>query len=215
MIGEAHSQTPSVGARTAPAQTIPRLLREVADLFGDPQPLPEVQVDELARAVEIYLARQPAEAAPEAADDLRDVILLTSRAVASLGEPGVARRLLVHSTGLVRPALWEVLSGQSMWVLDLRHLAVPSDGPLELVLFRSLDAVLRSIAELWDPTHGHGALGLRRVCLTAAMLLQGGTRTPAARELVREIRARCEMRLTSLGRLRGWTATPAVLNLDF
>ncbi len=215
MIGEVYSQTPDDGARRAPAKTIPRLLREVADLFGDPQPLPEVQIDELARAVEIYLARQSPVVAVDSADGLRGVVLLTSRAVASLGESGVARRLLVHSTGLVRPALWEVLSGRSMWVLDLRHLAVPSDAPLELVLFRSLDMVLRSIAELWDGTHGQGTLGLRRVCRTAAELLQAGTRTPAARDLAREIRGRCEMRLAALGPLRGWTAIPAVLNLDF
>lgn len=192
--------------------TLSLLVRELVASYGGMPPLREAQIAEMAHAVDAYLA---ARAGGGSQPDAAHVVLLASRALESLGEGEVAGRLLVFGTGLVRPALWEISAGASMWVLDLRQLTVPSDAPLELVLFRSLEAVIEATAEMWDETRGAGVLGLRHVCRTAAALLHRGLHTPQARRLADDLRAHCAGRLGELRRRRGWRQTPDVVNLDF
>lgn len=189
---------------------IGRIVKQLEQLFDTPQLLSDVQVEELSRAVEIYLSEHNS----SLNSDDRCVVMLSSQALSSLGETAAARKMLVFGTGLIRPAVWEVSGESSMWVLDLRQMTVPSGSALEMVLFRSLSVILESIADVWDPSEGVGSLGLRHVCQTAAGLLNRGARTKEARDLADEIRERCDSLLADIASRRAWTATPQVLNLD-
>ncbi|MDD5708198.1 MAG: hypothetical protein PHR35_19945 [Kiritimatiellae bacterium] len=194
------------------SRLLPRLLREMAESAGEALPLSETQVEELARAVDAFIAQQGGQ--PDA-DNAPYVAMLASRALNSLGAGDVAKRLLVYGTGLLRPALWEISLDDAMWVLDLRRLTVASGAPLELTLFRCLDVVVSATADVWDATRGAGMLGLRHVCGVAAEMLNRGLHTPEARRLADDLGAHVAAQLEALRAARCWQQTPEVVNLDF
>ncbi|MBN1558140.1 MAG: hypothetical protein JW951_08340 [Lentisphaerae bacterium] len=167
-------------------------------------------VEDLARAVEAYLAEGHA---GEFVDS-RYLVLLACRALSAVGEDRAARRLLLYGTGLVLPSEWEVTGGKAVWVLDLRQITVRAEERLELVLFNCLSGVLGSIAEIWDASRGRGVLGLRHVSGAAQALLGGGSAPGKVRELAREIKTLCALKLSRIGDERGWTHVPEILDLD-
>ena len=166
-------------------------------------------VEEIARAVEIYLHQQGSNQLV----DSRSLNLLASQALHSVGEGRAARSLLLFGSGMVRPASWEVSGNREMWILDLREMTVRADAVLELIVFTGLSIVLDSIAGIWDETDGAGVLGLRHVLDTAQALL-GPTDSAAARDLEAEILALCDRRLRKQGSQRGWQTCPEIINLD-
>jgi hypothetical protein len=139
--------------------------------------------------------------------------MLSSRALTSIGEHRAAQRVLVHGTGLVRPAQWEVTGGDAMWVLDLKQITVLSDTCLELVLFQSLNLIVETLADVWNETAGRGVLGLRHVSSAASRLL-GREDGKQLEEMAREIRGVCEDKLAKIAGERGWDDTPSIMDLD-
>lgn len=170
----------------------------------------EERAEHVARAVECYVEH----ACTGGCADARSLVLMATQALQSVGEGKVARRFLLHGTGLVRPSEWEVTGGDTLWVLDLRQISAMDDAPLELIFFTGLGIIIDSLAEVWDRTSGQGTLGLRHVFQAAESLL--GTECPQqeARGLCDEIRTRCEHRLAKQQQARGWSASPVVMNLD-
>lgn len=170
--------------------------------------LDEDMVEQLSRAVACYLEQDRAVTLTTS----RDLALLASRALASLGETGAARRMVVFATGLVKPAEWEVRNRGTLWILDLRQMTVQDQPGLELLLFHSLRMILEAMAEVWDRTGGHGSLGLQHVCQTAVALgiSRGKKRIVFEREMLQTIRSM----LHHIGTQRGWESLPEVLNLD-
>lgn len=168
------------------------------------------QAAELASAVAMYVEQHEESGAYV---DSGYLVMLTSRALSTLGEQAAAHRLLVFGSGLVRPAEWEVTGGDAIWTLDLRRMSVRDDVVLELVFFNSLNIILSSIAEVWDATEGHGVLGLRHVCTTASALLGGG-KSRAVTALADEIRDACEAKLGQVQAERNWRYVPDIMNLD-
>ncbi len=213
MIDREASEREEVKADGPAAQMLPALLRRLSQMLGETLPLSEAQMEELARAIDLFLeGRRNAGALPR---DEPYVAMLASRALSSLGQGEVAQRLLVYGTGLVTPALWEISRGASMWVLDLRRLTVSSATPLELTLFRCLEVVVSATAEVWDASGGAGLLGLRHVCRTAAELLRRTPHADESRRLADELRATAAAQLETLRTARGWKRVPDVVNLDF
>ena len=160
---------------------------------------------EVARAVECFVEQD----CGEARLDARALVLMTS-----VGRTGVARRFLLHGTGLVKPSEWEVSRGETMWVVDLKQLTVLDGAPLELIFFTGLGIIIETLSDLWDSTQGRGVLGLRNVCGTAEMLLGQGGKLSDIVSLSDEIQRHCNDRLDRLCRNRGWQERPQVMNLD-
>ncbi len=165
---------------------------------------------EVARAVECFVEHD----CGGHCADARALVLMASQGLHSVGNTGVARRFLLHGTGLARPSEWEVIHGDTMWVIDLKQLTVKDDAPLELIFFTGLGIIIETLADLWDTTRGRGVLGLRHVCGTAEALLGNGGKLAAIVSLSDEIRRHCNDRLERLRRDRGWEERPQVLNLD-
>jgi hypothetical protein len=205
---ETPEQPMTASAAVRAAVGIPRLLGDLSAYLNEAPPLPAVQVEEVARTVALFLEGVPRSGAAVRA------ALLSARAFAALGAPSVARRLLLHGTGLARPDRWSAAGAAVLWTIDVSRLEGAAGAPLELALFRALDAALAGLAELWDRPSGAGALGLRRAGRAAGRLLSVSSRSRAARGLASEMRGRCAARLADIARGRGWHAVPAVLLLD-
>jgi len=140
-------------------------------------------------------------------------VMLASQALSSIGQTQAAHRLLVFGSGLVRPSEWEFTGGRDVWTLDLQQMTIKNSGMLEMVFFNSLNIVLASIADVWEPTSGHGVLGLRHVCDSASALL-GGAKQKAVGALAEEIKARTRSKLKQIHDERKWQYIPEVINLD-
>ncbi|NQU40712.1 MAG: hypothetical protein HQ523_12220 [Lentisphaerae bacterium] len=165
---------------------------------------------EVARAVECFIEHD----CSETRLDARALVLMTSRGLESVGRAGVARRFLLHGTGLVKPSEWEVSRGDTMWVVDLKQLTVLDGAPLELIFFTGLGIIIETLSDIWDSTQGRGVLGLRNVCSTAEMLLGYGGKLAEIVSLSGEIQRHCHDRLDRLCRDRGWQERPEIMNLD-
>ena len=165
---------------------------------------------EVARAVECYVEQD----CGGCCADARALVLMTSRGLNSVGKEGVARRFLLHGTGLIKPSEWEVTHGETMWVIDLKQLTVRDGAPLELIFFTGLGIIIEALSDVWDGTRGGGMLGLRHVCGTAEALLGGSGKLADVVSLSDEIQRHCHGRLERLRRQRGWDEQPQVMNLD-
>ena len=167
-------------------------------------------VEELAQGVAAFLEREHGAFCVESPY----VRVLASRALWSVGQQELARRLLLFGTGVVRTSEWLVTGGDKLLVLDLERLDFRRSGAMELALFRSLAVVTEAVADSWNATSGRGALGLRNAGATARSLLncpRGGRRVGA---LVDEMKRACADRLDLVRRTREWAHSPRVLNLD-
>jgi len=139
---------------------------------------------------------------------------LATRALCSIGEERLARRLLVFGSGLVRRSDWHVAGGEEMLVLDLQRLRIRHEDSLELTLFRSLAVILDAVGDAWDPSGGRGTLGLRHVMSSAAAVLGASRRDRRSTRLAEDIRKHCDRKLPHLAAARGWQSVPRVMNLD-
>lgn len=189
-----------------------QLTSEIADVCGDPGLVDADKVRELAAAIATYLRAE----CPEAIEavNAKYLVMLASRAFASLGDGRTARRLVVFGTGLVKPSAWDVSGEHEIWVLDLKEMTVRENAPIELIFFSSLNIVLEAMAEVWDETRGQGTLGLRHVLPTAAALLGVDDGHRNSRSLGAEIQRACGQKLEQIRGKRGWTGIPRIMNLD-
>lgn len=203
MIWDPHRQEPDGQSAMVSHITAEIEAAGGVDIMADPS-----HMDQLAHAVETFLKDNNASAV-----ESRYLVFLASRALASLGEERAARRVLLFGSGLVRPAEWEISTGQEMLVLDLRQVTLRGDACVELVFFNALSVVLESIADLWDPTAGGGVLGLKNVCRVAADLL-GHDGKKQVEAVATDIRIHAGRKLEQVGTQRNWTDVPRVINLD-
>jgi hypothetical protein len=200
---------PQVRAERQESALVSHIAAEVEALCGTSS-VDLDRVKELAHAVEHFLQ----EHGNGEFVDSRYLLLLTSQALASVGDAEVGRRLFLFGSGMVRPAEWEVRGRETVWALDLRQMTVRDDACIELLFFNGLRIVLDSIAEVWDAFEGRGVLGLRHVCSVASDLLGRGSSKKEVARLSDEIRDLCRRRLERIGSERGWAAVPEVMNLD-
>ncbi len=201
---------PDAASDRSDSAIVSHISAEIKAVCGDDLAENQANVKELARAVEVFLEKEH----DSPLVDSKYLVMLASRALSSIGEGDVARRLLVFGTGLVRPSVWEVSGGKAMWILDLKQMTVKDDSSLELFFFGCLNIVLDSIADIWDETKGEGTLGLQNVCPAAAGLLGKVGKKKEVWALAGEIRALCSKKLDQIRAARGWQAAPEVINLD-
>ncbi len=182
---------------------------DIADAAGG---APPAAAHEVARAVAAY-ACEDLEHARGRPMCIRHEHLgvLTSRALSAVGEGPLAQRVLLRVTGAVRPTEWITWADQAVWSVDLSCLTARPEDCIELVFHRALDAVLETLAGVWDATSGCGALGLCRLARAAARLANAGN-TPW--QIASDIRHRCAWRMKAQAARRGWKHTPVVLDMD-
>jgi hypothetical protein len=187
-----------------------RMIDQIASLCGsDLHQAPE-KIEDLAWAIDRYLSME-GQSTPVTS---RYLTMLTSRALASIGEDRAARKLFIFGLGMAAPSEWTVSRGESMLILDLNRMTLRGDACLEIVFFSSLNMALEAIADFWDEVRGRGILGLRHICSVAAVLL-GESHSAAQREnLTREIMDACREKMDQVRRTRGWEAVPDVMSVE-
>lgn len=170
-------------------------------------------IDELACGVAAYL--ENASGTPDLGLFSHDTLILTSRALYSLGERRLASRLLLFGSGFAQPADWCVSGPDTMIVLDLEQLTLRPNDCMELVFFPSLRNALNAIAEVWDGSGGAGVLALRHLRdAVSALLPPRELRPRQGVRLAEEIVTRCHAQLEQLRQARAWSMTPSIINLD-
>ena len=196
--------------KSSDSRIVAHLKGEFLDLCDDEVLVDESNIDDIARAVEMFITNEMECSCVNS----NDLIMLASRAMASVGDATTARRFLLFGSGMIRPSEWEVTSNDSMWVLDLKQITLSDDSALELTFFNALNVLLDAISDVWDDSDGAGVLGLRHVCSAASAFLGDTPRSKARSIFINEIMDVCEMKLAQIAGKRGWPESPRVMNLD-
>jgi hypothetical protein len=115
------------------------------------------------------------------------------------------------SRGVIRPADWVGAQLDRMWTLDFARLALGEEERHEIMLYRSVRAIVESIFVFWDATDGEGVLGLKG--LRALHIGESPRRgaTPASTDDLLEYIADLFLRQKTE---RHWNAVPVLMNLD-
>ncbi|MEN8255607.1 MAG: hypothetical protein ABFR33_09075 [Verrucomicrobiota bacterium] len=118
-----------------------------------------------------------------------DLVLLVARAFCAVNDRAAAERVLdsmqphsrhvsrwleilseLHhfpsllpyfSLGIIRPADWAGAKLDRMWTLDFGRLALADAERHEIMLYRSIRAIVENMFVFWDATEGEGVLGLK------------------------------------------------------
>jgi hypothetical protein len=167
-----------------------------------------------------------------------DLKLLIARAFCAVGDRAAARRvlesmhphrlhvarwleilselhhfpelLLYFSMGIVRPADWAGAQLDRMWTLDFGRLALADSERHEMMLYRSIRALIEKMFVFWDAVRGEGILGLKG--LSALNLEAGGRKREtltSADDLLEYMADLFQQQQAS----RQWIAVPTLLNL--
>lgn len=114
------------------------------------------------------------------------------------------------SLGIIRPADWAGARLDRMWTIDFGRLVLTDAERHEMMLYRSIRALVEKMFVFWDATGGEGILGLKDL----AVLNPGGeedkqtlTATNDLLEYIADLFCRQIKR-------REWHSIPSLLNLD-
>lgn len=114
------------------------------------------------------------------------------------------------SLGIIRPADWAGAQLDRMWTIDFGRLNLSDAERHEMVLYRSVRALVENMFVFWNATGGEGVLGLKGLS-TMSVGEEGKAQTPATPDALLEYIADLFARHKEQ---REWRATPALLNLD-
>lgn len=115
------------------------------------------------------------------------------------------------SRGIIRPADWAGAQLDRMWMLDFGRLALADAEKHEMVLYRSIRALIEKMFVFWDATGGEGILGLKG--LSALEVDAGGRKKQtltAEGDLLGYVADLFHRQLAE----REWKTVPSLLNLD-
>lgn len=169
-----------------------------------------------------------------------DLVLLLARAFCAVRERGIAERILssmqphcrhverwleilseLHhfpvllpyfSLGIIRPADWAGAQLDRMWTLDFARLSLSEAERHEMMLYRSIRAIIDHMPVFWDATQGEGVLGLKGL---AALNVDGDSRRgQATLTAVDDLLEYISGLFLQQQRSRGWKVVPSLLNLD-
>ena len=135
----------------------------------------------------------------------------SSRWLEILTELGGFPELLPYfSLGIIRPADWAGAQQDRMWILDFDRLTLSASEKHEMMLYRSIRAILDKMYVFWDATDGEGILGLKNL---SALNVEGKTAdsltsSKGLLEYIADLFAQQKD-------VRQWFAIPSLLNLDF
>jgi hypothetical protein len=144
---------------------------KVAAATGTESP---VHIRAVAEAVGHYLAESRA-----ASVNSETLLCLAGEALKVVGQGGMAARLALFGTGLVRSQEWVFAGDDLVWVIDLGRIGCSGDACTDLAFYRSLAVVIAAMSEVWDGTGGKGLLGLRNLTAAAPKMGHAGLRQTA------------------------------------
>jgi hypothetical protein len=168
-----------------------------------------------------------------------DLVLLIARAFCAVNDRGAAEHVLgslrphnrhisrwleilseLHqfpallpyfSLGVIRPADWVGAQMDRMWILDFSRLQLTSAEKHEMMLYRSIRAIIDNMFVFWDASHGEGVLGLKGLAmLNVDEHARRGQALTSTDNLLEYI---TDLFLQQKGE-RNWQSVPSLLHLD-
>jgi len=167
-----------------------------------------------------------------------DLKLLIARAFCAVGDRAAARRVLesmqphrrhvarwleilseLHhfpellpyfSLGIVRPADWAGAQLDRMWTLDFGRLALSDSERHEIMLYRSIRALLEKMFVFWDAVRGEGTLGLKGL---SSLNVEAGNRKRETLTAEGDLLEYITDLFCQQQAARKWVAVPTLLNL--
>ncbi|QBG48711.1 hypothetical protein EGM51_15350 [Verrucomicrobia bacterium S94] len=168
-----------------------------------------------------------------------DLVLLIARAFSAINDRHIAKRALTSmkphsrhverwldilseldhfpqllpyfSLGVIRPADWAGAQLDRMWTLDFSLLKLSDAEKHEMMLYKTIRAIVDHMYVFWDATSGEGVLGLKGLdsfnIEPDRKLKQTLTQRHDLLEYIADLFARQKTG-------RDWKAIPALLNLD-
>ena len=114
------------------------------------------------------------------------------------------------SRGIIYPADWAGAQYDRMWTLDFGRLALVDSEQHEMVLYRSIRAIIDNMLVFWDATKGEGVLGLKG--LSTLNVEKGQHRKQTLTEADDLLEYIADLFLQEKDR-RGWCSVPVLLKL--
>lgn len=168
-----------------------------------------------------------------------DLVLLIARAFSAIHERGVAERALssmkphnrhvdrwleilseldhfpellpYFSIGVIRPADWAGAQLDRMWTLDFSILKLSDAEKHEMMLYRTIRAIVDHMYVFWDTTSGEGVLGLKGLDTLNVEEGRKPKQTLTQRDDLLEYITDLFLQQKAA---REWSAIPSLLNLD-
>ena len=168
-----------------------------------------------------------------------DLILLIARAFSAVNDPAPARRALrslkphdrhvdrwleiltelpqfpallpYFSLGAIRPADWAGAQLDRMWTLDFDRLSLSAAERHEMMIHRSVRAIIEQMFVFWDASAGEGVLGLKGL---ASLNVEEGSRNKRTVTAADDLLGYVADLFLQQKAARGWHAVPSLLNLD-
>jgi hypothetical protein len=168
-----------------------------------------------------------------------DLVLLIARAFCAVSDRAAAERILgtlephrrhvarwleilseLHhfpsllpyfSLGVIRPADWAGAQLDRMWTLDFSILKLSDAERHEMMLYRSIRAIVDHMYVFWDATSGEGVLGLKGL---ASLHVGDGPRAKQTLTETDDLLNYISDLFVQQKQPRGWQAVPSIMNLD-
>ncbi|VGO17161.1 hypothetical protein PDESU_05756 [Pontiella desulfatans] len=116
------------------------------------------------------------------------------------------------SLGIIRPAEWAGAQVDRMWTLDFGRLALSESERHEMMLYRSIRAIIENMFVFWDATEGEGVLGLKGL---AALNVEEGSRCKQTLTATDDLLEYMADLFRQQMQHRNWQSVPSLMNLDF
>ncbi len=167
-----------------------------------------------------------------------DLVLLIARAFCAVNDRAVAERVLgsmqphrrhisrwmeilseLHhfpqllpyfSLGIIRPADWAGAQLDRMWTLDFSRLVLSEAERHEMMLYRSIRAIIEKMFGFWDATAGEGVLGLKGL---SSLNVEAGSRRKQTLTAEDDLLDYIADLFVQEKRPRGWQTVPSLMKL--
>lgn len=123
-----------------------------------------------------------------------------------------AQLLPYFSLGIIRPADWAGAQLDRMWTLDFGRLVLSEGERHEMMLYRSIRAILEEMFIFWDATKGEGILGMKDL---AAWNVEAENQNKQTLTRPNDLLNFVADLFKHQREKRFWKTVPTVLNLDF
>jgi len=121
------------------------------------------------------------------------------------------RLLPYFSRGIIRPADWAGAQLDRMWTLDFGRLVLVDAERHEMVLYRTIRALLEQMFVFWDVSDGEGILGLKGLAALKVETDPPPKQTlTAPGDLLEYVADLLKQQVAK----RSWKTVPSLLNLD-
>jgi len=115
------------------------------------------------------------------------------------------------SLGMIRPADWAGAQLDRMWIIDFGQLLLSDSEKHEMMLYRSVRAIIEHMFVFWDATSGTGVLGLKGL---NTLNPEGRLNDAKAEAFSSGMQHFIKDLFAQQAEVREWTAVPELINLD-